>query len=234
MIDIHPPQHAAITRRDFFVHLGIVVLGILIAIGLEQTVEAIHHAHQRRELIANVHDECARNLRLLDSESLVHFSSEWESSIVTGLADAQPVAGLITIVLPPRTTKGVFQSPSRAVWPLAQANGQASLLNENLAEVFGHVDFEADQWNQRAQQYISAVLETQAVALRLHINLQPGVTLHLSPTKANNLAVALSHEVGEAEGLEFSGHLWAINCQAVLSGIQTRAAMTNYQSAHTK
>ncbi len=54
MIDIHPPQHAPMTKRDFFVHLFIVVLGILVAIGLEQAVEYIHHRHQlaeaRREL----------------------------------------------------------------------------------------------------------------------------------------------------------------------------------------
>ena len=36
MIDIHPPQHAPMTRREFFTHLFIVILGILIAIGLEQ------------------------------------------------------------------------------------------------------------------------------------------------------------------------------------------------------
>ncbi|HEY4008968.1 MAG TPA: hypothetical protein VGM11_02370, partial [Acidobacteriaceae bacterium] len=56
MIDIHPPQHAAMTRRDFFIHLGIVVLGILIAIGLEQSVEYFHHRHlateARRSLVA--------------------------------------------------------------------------------------------------------------------------------------------------------------------------------------
>jgi hypothetical protein len=46
MIDIHPPHHAATTRRDFFIHLFTVVFGILIAIGLEQTVELIHHHHQ--------------------------------------------------------------------------------------------------------------------------------------------------------------------------------------------
>jgi hypothetical protein len=50
MIDIHPPQHAAITRREFFIHLGIVVLGILIAIGLEQAVEYFHRLHQLHEL----------------------------------------------------------------------------------------------------------------------------------------------------------------------------------------
>ncbi len=49
MIDIHPPQHGSMTRRDFFVHLGIVVLGILIAIGLEQSVEYLHHRHLASE-----------------------------------------------------------------------------------------------------------------------------------------------------------------------------------------
>ena len=63
MIDIHPPHHAAATRRDFFIHLSTVVLGILIAIGLEQTVEAIHHADERRTLIRDFHRECAENLK---------------------------------------------------------------------------------------------------------------------------------------------------------------------------
>jgi len=49
MIDIHPPQHGSITRRDFFIHLFIVVLGILIAIGLEQSVEYLHHHHLAAE-----------------------------------------------------------------------------------------------------------------------------------------------------------------------------------------
>ena len=50
MIDIHPPQRATITRREFFIHLFIVVLGILVAIGLEQAVEYIHRRHQLHEL----------------------------------------------------------------------------------------------------------------------------------------------------------------------------------------
>jgi hypothetical protein len=57
MIDIHPQQHAAITRREFFIHLGIVVLGILIAIGLEQTVEYLHHRHLASEARRALLDE---------------------------------------------------------------------------------------------------------------------------------------------------------------------------------
>ena len=50
MIDIHPPHHAATTRRDFVVHLATIVFGILIALGLEQTIEILHQRQQRHEL----------------------------------------------------------------------------------------------------------------------------------------------------------------------------------------
>jgi hypothetical protein len=49
MLDIHPPEHAAHTWRDFFIHIATIVVGLLIAIGLEQSVEALHHRHELRE-----------------------------------------------------------------------------------------------------------------------------------------------------------------------------------------
>jgi hypothetical protein len=45
MLDIHPAHHAATTWRDFFIHIATIVLGLLIAISLEQTVEYLHHRH---------------------------------------------------------------------------------------------------------------------------------------------------------------------------------------------
>jgi hypothetical protein len=45
----HPAHHAATTWRDFFIHIAIIVLGLLIAISLEQTVEYLHHRHQGAE-----------------------------------------------------------------------------------------------------------------------------------------------------------------------------------------
>jgi hypothetical protein len=50
MIDIHPPHKSDHTWKDFFIHIGTIAVGILIAIGLEQTVEVIHEQHQRTEL----------------------------------------------------------------------------------------------------------------------------------------------------------------------------------------
>lgn len=50
MIDIHPPHHAATTKRDFVIHLATIVFGILIALGLEQTIEILHQRQQRYDL----------------------------------------------------------------------------------------------------------------------------------------------------------------------------------------
>jgi hypothetical protein len=47
MLDIHDAHHAASTWKEFFIHIATIVLGLLIAVGLEQGVEYIHH---RREL----------------------------------------------------------------------------------------------------------------------------------------------------------------------------------------
>ena len=40
MLDVHPPQSATHTWKDFFIHIATICIGLLIAVGLEQTVEA--------------------------------------------------------------------------------------------------------------------------------------------------------------------------------------------------
>jgi hypothetical protein len=64
MLDVHPPHHAASTWRDFFIHIVTIVLGLIIAIGLEQTVEYFHHRHQVAETRAALLEEKAENIRL--------------------------------------------------------------------------------------------------------------------------------------------------------------------------
>jgi hypothetical protein len=49
MLDVHPPHTAAHTWKDFFIHIITIVIGLLIAIGLEQTVEFFHHHHEVKE-----------------------------------------------------------------------------------------------------------------------------------------------------------------------------------------
>jgi hypothetical protein len=49
MLDVHAPHEALYTWKGFFIHIATIVIGLLIAIGLEQTVEFFHHRHQVAE-----------------------------------------------------------------------------------------------------------------------------------------------------------------------------------------
>jgi hypothetical protein len=60
MLDVHPPEHAAHSWRDFFIHIATIVLGLLIAIGLEQSVEWMHERHVRHELLEGVQADAGK------------------------------------------------------------------------------------------------------------------------------------------------------------------------------
>jgi hypothetical protein len=61
MLDVHPAHHAATTWKDFFIHVATICLGLLIAVGLEQGIEALHRRHQLHELERNLEEETLRN-----------------------------------------------------------------------------------------------------------------------------------------------------------------------------
>ena len=110
MLDIHPAHHAASTWRDFFIHITTIVLGLLIAIGLEQTVEALHRAHERNVLIEDIHTEAEHNLRVFDDNIKANSQQKaWLRASITAINSAvsqSPAAGAaghgpITVTLPP-------------------------------------------------------------------------------------------------------------------------------------
>jgi hypothetical protein len=64
MLDVHPSHHPVTTLRDFLVHIATIVIGLLIAVGLEQTVEFFHHRHQVAEARESLRLELEENHRL--------------------------------------------------------------------------------------------------------------------------------------------------------------------------
>ena len=64
MLDVHPPHQAAHTWKDFFIHIATIVIGLLIAVGLEQTVEYIHHRRQITEAREALRQEREENRKI--------------------------------------------------------------------------------------------------------------------------------------------------------------------------
>ena len=75
MLDVHAPHDRAHSWSDFFIHIATIVIGLLIAVGLEQTVEYFHHRHQAREGLALLRREVdANRLSLAYDDKVLAFS----------------------------------------------------------------------------------------------------------------------------------------------------------------
>lgn len=64
-MDLHPPEQPIRTLKDFGLHLCVVTVGILIALGLEQVVEAHHRASVAREAVEGFRRELTDNRDLV-------------------------------------------------------------------------------------------------------------------------------------------------------------------------
>jgi hypothetical protein len=136
MLDVHPPHSPTHTWRDFFIHIATIVVGLLIAVGIEQAVEAIHHHHQREELIAT-----------FAASGIVTSSSPIATSQVCKVIERGVRTGWTPSASPrwipvsqqscspqdpaPTNTKAL-PAPSC----IAKSNGTAALLPETLAEMY--------------------------------------------------------------------------------------------------
>jgi hypothetical protein len=73
MIDIHPPEQAAHSWRDIFIHLATITVGLFIALSLEGCVEWQHHRHLVREARENIRTEMQENQKELhDALGQIH------------------------------------------------------------------------------------------------------------------------------------------------------------------
>ena len=61
MLDVHAPHQTVHTWKDFLVHIAAITIGLLIALGLEATVEWVHHKHQAQQALELLKQEIDRN-----------------------------------------------------------------------------------------------------------------------------------------------------------------------------
>lgn len=67
-MEVHPPTKPIESVKDFFLHLAMITIGILIALGLEQSVEAWHHHELGVQARENIIQEIRDNKREIEGE----------------------------------------------------------------------------------------------------------------------------------------------------------------------
>ena len=125
MLDIHDAHHAAPTWRDFFIHIATIVLGLIIAVSLEQTVEYFHHRHQAREARVSIQREMADNVAIMQ-RNLQHLVADQEQ--LSKNLDLLNSAASGTVILPYLEYAWHQARMRDAAWAAAKINGSLALI----------------------------------------------------------------------------------------------------------
>ncbi len=162
MLDVHPPHNSAHTWPDFFIHIATIVIGLLIAIGLEQTVELIHHRHQirdAREALAAEHRENIRRYHINVGDHLLRLANHHNDQRVLRYLLAHQ--GTPQDKLPGVITFGAItiDEPVEAAWSTVEHSDVASLLPPS-----------------ELSQYASEYKELERESQFFHESLQPYLT----------------------------------------------------------
>ena len=224
MLDVHARQESIHTWKDFFIHIATIVVGLLIAIGLEQTVEAIHHSNERRELIREMREEAEHNIETLrfDIQSALE-AKRWTGAAILLLQQAPVASGSVTVMLPPGIAVIEGHQPSRAVWDIAKSNGKAGLIPDNLADIYDRQAFEATATETAVRNILTEKYAIEALEARFHGRVQGGATLKLSPQECDELVLALSRNIAASSGVIYAAIGWQAAAEAIAHNVQSRA-----------
>ena len=150
MLDVHAPHETIHTWQNFFIHIATIVVGLLIAVGLEQAVEFFHHRHQREQLDAALQKDGETNRGYIkDDIAVAQGVLDWALAQVAAVERAGPNGPLILRHVP----SGMIGSPDAGVWPSAKASGLTNLLP---ASEQNWLEYLAEEYNETFVSYGSA------------------------------------------------------------------------------
>jgi len=163
MLDVHPPHETTHTWKDFFIHIATIVVGLLIAIGLEQTVEAIHNHHARHQLLEDIHEELVTNQE--NNRLTQHNLTSLRAYLVA----------LNRVLMDRRAGKPNFVDPamekgrqyagygsSMAAWQSAKESGRASLLPGKQIRLYDRFNIQLEHRHEATTRLDQAAGEMQA------------------------------------------------------------------------
>jgi hypothetical protein len=209
MLDVHPPHEAAHTWKDFFIHIATIVIGLIIAVGLEQTVEYFHHRHQIHIARERIREEAALNQRILraDERGLEQIEANLDHALV--LVRSRNHQGPVTVETPDFTFD--LQGFYDAAYSNARESGVLSLMPYDESAMYEDAYFASaialkdglDLWSQ---------LESAKSAMH-------GKPLsQLDPDEVLPLITAISEARGKAELAGQAFHIQDKEWDALLSG----------------
>jgi hypothetical protein len=212
-MELHPMEGVH-NWKQFFVHMAIVVIGVCIAIGLEQSVEWVHHRNQRSELQADLQDEARKNEKVIARDLEVQKLEPWFERAMEGAATTTPQQGKIRLTMPPSpcmpgsvgSAVVRYFAPSEAVWTTAKESGLTGLLPVEQGRMYARLAHNYDLLGaarDRVANGCDAIVAMQhRLARRAGAN-DPTEVWTLTPEQAEELAKDAAQTQEAIQGLLF-------------------------------
>jgi hypothetical protein len=162
MLDVHPPHEPINSWKGFILHISTIVIGLLIAVGLEQTVEYFHHQHEvreAREALAAEHEENVHRYHENVRGHLLRLADQNNNQRVLRYLLAHP--GTPEDKLPGVMTFGeiTLAEPVEAAWSTVERSEVASLLPpaelRDLATEYKELDRESQAFHEFLKPYLA-------------------------------------------------------------------------------
>jgi hypothetical protein len=152
VIDVHAPHGGLHTWKDFWIHLGTITLGLLIAISLEQSVEWVHRLRERSEVEDDLRAEALNNHNSVAIDVAIYDKQvAWLLALQRGVEEAR-TTGKAAAAYPERPD-GTPDSPryvayhvlESEAWTSAKESSLLVLLPRAEAEIYARVYIQSDQ-----------------------------------------------------------------------------------------
>jgi hypothetical protein len=141
MLEVHAPHLSIHTWKDFFIHIATITIGLLIAVGLEQSVEVLHHRHQREQLEEQMRgvfeSNLQRNEKTFKQLKAQHAYLVELRTAISARLHGKPTVAALTVNDERMAAFPTF--PSLAPYEAAKENGTVALLPDHRIRIYNRV-----------------------------------------------------------------------------------------------
>jgi hypothetical protein len=201
-MDIHKPKPMH-NWREFLKEVGIIVLGVCIALSAEQVVERIHEGKVSREAVAMARGELRSNLQHFLRRRATQTCIDRRLDGVAGFLAASDQPGYMPPIWIGRPMVEILNT---AGWDAASQSGRAALLSEKQQADFGRLYGQLRELSQLQRDEQKAWAEIRQLENQPHVDAQMRSSVRSALQQARllnwNIRVDLEQSEAGAEKLD--------------------------------
>jgi len=230
MLDVHAPHELIHTWKSFLIHIATIVIGLFIAVGLEQTVEFFHHRHQHEQLEQQMNAVLQYN-RSIDAEGIANLNAQRMYLVELRAAIDARLHGRYEVPMPsvddPRMAARL-KLPSLAPYEAARQNGMIALLPIERIRIYNRIAVQQDLFMATARDWLAGVAALGAFHERFvdskgnlefgEVSLAPELN-DLTPGQLYEYLAIVSTLIKRTDVLIERYRTFDMECSAILNGV---------------